>query len=172
MGDVDESSQQGVERTFDRLAGELDYPMFIVTVADGEGRRAGCLVGFATQCSIKPPRLLVCVSKRNETFSVAQRSDALAVHFVGRQAAELVVLFGGQTGDELDKFAHCRWRSGPRNAPILEDCPRWLVGEVVQQVDFGDHVGFVLAPVAAADREPADQFPFQLAKRISPGHPA
>ena len=43
------------------LVSELDYPMFIVTCAD-ERERAGCLVGFATQCSIDPPRFLVCLS--------------------------------------------------------------------------------------------------------------
>src|SRR4051794_41781759 len=51
------------------LIDELDYPMFIVTVAAG-GERAGCLVGFATQCSINPPRFLVCLSDKNRTFRV------------------------------------------------------------------------------------------------------
>ena len=48
-------------RTFNALASELDYPMFVVTTAAG-GAPAGCLVGFATQCSIDPPRFLVCLS--------------------------------------------------------------------------------------------------------------
>ena len=43
---------------FQKLVGQLDYPMFIVTT-HFEGERDGCLVGFATQCSIHPPRLIV-----------------------------------------------------------------------------------------------------------------
>lgn len=45
------------EQTFQRLVAQLDYPPFIATVA-AEGERAGCLIGFATQCSIHPPRFL------------------------------------------------------------------------------------------------------------------
>jgi flavin reductase (DIM6/NTAB) family NADH-FMN oxidoreductase RutF len=53
---------------FNALAGGLDYPMFIVTVGDG-ARRAGCLVGFAAQCSIDPPRFMVWLSKKNHTYT-------------------------------------------------------------------------------------------------------
>src|SRR5688572_5063739 len=38
----------------------LDGPMFVVTAAHPEsGARAGCLVGFATQCSIDPDLFVV-----------------------------------------------------------------------------------------------------------------
>jgi len=40
---------------FHDLAADLDYPMLIVTAA-ADGERAGCLVGFAAQCSIDPLR--------------------------------------------------------------------------------------------------------------------
>jgi len=92
--------------------GELDYSLFIVTARDEE-QRAGCLVGFASQVSIDPPRFLVCLSVENLTYRVALRAPLLVVHFVPEQAEELAVLFGGETGDDTDKFARCRWRAGP-----------------------------------------------------------
>jgi flavin reductase (DIM6/NTAB) family NADH-FMN oxidoreductase RutF len=49
------------EQTFRELVAQLDYPMFIATVATDE-ERAGCLIGFATQCSIHPPRFLAGIS--------------------------------------------------------------------------------------------------------------
>ena len=55
------------ERTFQRLVAQLDYPMFIATVPAG-GDRAGCLIGFATQCSIHPPRFLAGISDKNRTY--------------------------------------------------------------------------------------------------------
>ena len=58
---------------------DLDYPMFVGTPA-AEGERSGCLVGLVTQTSIKPSRLIVLLSKRNHTFSVARRVDILAVN--------------------------------------------------------------------------------------------
>ena len=54
----------------------LDYPMFVVTTRAGD-EPAGCLVGFASQVSIRPPRFLVGLSKRNHTYRVARRPAIL-----------------------------------------------------------------------------------------------
>ena len=159
------------EADFPDLVGELDYPMMIVTAAAG-GEKAGCLVGFATQCSIDPPLFAVWISRKNHTFRVAQKADVLAVHFPSADDAALAGLFGGETGDEVDKFARCRWREGPGRAPVLEDCVRWFVGRIIERIPTEDHVGFLLDPMHAASGPWAGQLGFQSARHISPGHEA
>ncbi len=159
------------EQAFHDLVGDLDYPMFIATTrADGE--RAGCLVGFATQCSIQPPLFAVWLSRKNHTFRVAREATVLAVHFPSAEDAPLAALFGGETGDEVDKFARCRWREGAGGVPVLEDCARWFTGRVIEQIPTEDHVGFLLEPVEAASGPWAGQLGFQSARHISPGHEA
>jgi flavin reductase (DIM6/NTAB) family NADH-FMN oxidoreductase RutF len=159
--------------TFNSLMGELDYPMFIVTtVAGDDGERSGCLVGFATQISIKPPRFLAGLSEKNKTFRVARRAAHLGVHFVpgdvdGEALAEL---FGSETGDEVDKFARCAWHEGPAGVPVLDDLPNWFVGRIVEGVDGGDHYAFILEPIAAAREAEEEELTFHRAKRIEPGH--
>jgi flavin reductase (DIM6/NTAB) family NADH-FMN oxidoreductase RutF len=81
------------QAAFDRLVNRLDYPMLVVT-AEADGERAGCLVGFATQCSIQPARFLVCLSRRNHTFRVAGRAGTLVVHALGPDDRALAALFG------------------------------------------------------------------------------
>jgi flavin reductase (DIM6/NTAB) family NADH-FMN oxidoreductase RutF len=161
----------GATATFNALVGDLDYPMFIVTTSAG-GERAGCLVGFATQTSIDPSRFLVCLSRSNHTYRVARRARTLAVHWVPADAAELAELFGGETGDAVDKFARVAWHPGPGEAPILEDCPSWFAGRILERFDAGDHVAFLLEPVAAHRDANADELSFHRARRIAPGHPA
>ena len=153
------------------LLGELDYPMFIVTTAAG-GERAGCLIGFATQASIDPPRFLALISNKNRTWRVAREADALAVHLAPDDEPELVELFGSQTGDEIDKFERCEWTEGPRGLPILDACPSWFCGEVLERADCGDHTGYLLEPFEARRGHGDEQFPFHRAKRLEPGHPA
>lgn len=157
--------------TFHKLVGDLDYSMFVVTTAEG-GEPAGCLVGFASQTSIEPPRFLVCLSRNNRTYRVARTAELLAVHFVPREAGWLAELFGGSTGDEVDKFARCAWHPGPGGVPVVEACDNWFAGRVLDRVDLGDHVGFLLEPVAAHRGHRGLQFEFHRAKRIEPGHPA
>ena len=163
-----------MEDAFDSLVGRLDYPMFVVTtVARDSGEPSGCLVGFATQCSIDPPRFLVCISDKNRTYRVLERSDAMAVHVVPREAGHIVELFGGETGDEEDKFDQTTWRPGPDGLPLLDDCPSWFAGRILERTPLGDHVGHVIEPFAGEDGGEGDGFyPFSRAKRIDPGHEA
>ena len=159
------------ERTFQGLVAQLDYPMFIATVA-ADGERAGCLIGFATQASIHPPRFLAGISDKNRTHRVARGASSMAIHLVPADATELAELFGGETGDDVDKFARCSWHPGPDGVPLLDDCPNRFVGRILERVDFGDHTGYLLEPVAAEADEESGQLGFHRAKRIEPGHEA
>ena len=159
------------ERTFQQLVAQLDYPMFIATFATAE-ERAGCLIGFATQCSIHPPRFLAGISDKNRTFRVARGAESMALHLVPEDAGELAELFGGETGDEVDKFERCEWHPGPGGVPLLDGCPNRFVGRIVERIDFGDHVGLVLEPTFAEADEESAQLGFHRAKRIEPGHEA
>jgi flavin reductase (DIM6/NTAB) family NADH-FMN oxidoreductase RutF len=160
-----------VEREFHRLVGDLDYPMFIVTAAR-DGERSGCLVGFATQTSIDPPRFLVCLSVKNRTTELARGAEMLGVHCVPASATELAELFGGETGHEVDKFERTGWGEGPGGVPVLDECPNRFVGSIEEVIDAGDHIAFLLAPVQASAEPDFGQFRFHRAKRIDPGHEA
>ncbi len=161
-----------VAATVEALVAGLDYPMLIVTAA-ADGRRAGCLVGFSTQCSIDPLRFLVCISKRNATSRVARDASHLAVHFLTRDDRKLSELFGEQTGDRIDKFSHCGWQEAPEGVPVLHAGAGYYVGAVLERRDLGDHHGFLLEPVRAvahAGRGP--QMGFQDVRDMEPGHQA
>ncbi|MFI9566731.1 flavin reductase family protein [Streptomyces rishiriensis] len=137
----------------DAFIDRLNPDMCVVTAAAG-GERAGCLVGFASQCSMRPVRFVVWLSKVNRTYQVAREAEFLAVHLLTTRQRRLAALFGGETGDEVDKFAHTRWTEGHGGAVVLPDACAWLVGRIEQRVDGGDHVGFVLTPVQAGGQEP------------------
>jgi flavin reductase (DIM6/NTAB) family NADH-FMN oxidoreductase RutF len=156
-------------QTFNELARQLDYSMFIVTTAAG-GELAGCLVGFASQVSIKPPRFLACLSVKNRTYQVAGRAEVLIVHFVPQDATELAEHFGGETGDEVDKFAQIDWREGPSGAPIVTALENWFAGRILKRLNLGDHCGFLLEPIAGQAGRSESPLTFHRAKSIEPGH--
>ncbi|WP_326593117.1 flavin reductase family protein [Streptomyces sp. NBC_01294] len=152
----------------------LDGPVYVVTAASG-GERAGCLVGFASQCSIDPPRFTVWLSTANHTYQVAREAEYLTVHVLRGDQHALAELFGGETGDRVDKFARVGWRPGEGGSPVLNDVRTWFTGRIEGRIEGGDHVGFLLAPAAvcppAEDTSPA-LLRYREVRDLEPGHPA
>jgi flavin reductase (DIM6/NTAB) family NADH-FMN oxidoreductase RutF len=151
----------------------LDDPMFVLTVPGaGRDRPSGCLIGFATQCSISPRRFLACVSTANHTYRAAARVEVAAVHLLTAGDRDLAVLFGTETGDEVDKFARCEWFEGPHGVPLLRDCPAWLAGTIEARLDLGDHQGLLLNPTHAGPGTDGRPLALSAVSRLRPGHPA
>jgi flavin reductase (DIM6/NTAB) family NADH-FMN oxidoreductase RutF len=143
---------------------ELDYPMFIATVPGD-----GCLVGFATQCSIDPVRFIVCLSNKNRTYRLAKDATHMALHVVPEDRPDLAELFGGETADEVDKLAQVESAPGPGGVPLIAGCP-YVAGSLLDRVDVGDHVAFVLdVEIKAGGATPMR---FARARSIDPGHEA
>ncbi|RST15903.1 flavin reductase [Streptomyces sp. WAC05374] len=157
----------------DAFSDLLNYPMYVVTAASGD-ERAGCLVGFASQCSIDPPRFAVWLSTANRTYRVARHSTHLAVHLLDRGQGDLARLFGGATGDETDKFARVPWRPHEGGVPVLTDARAWFVGRVLDRIDGGDHRGFLLDPLETSPPVPGRPplIMFGDVADLEPGHPA
>jgi flavin reductase (DIM6/NTAB) family NADH-FMN oxidoreductase RutF len=162
------SASRNMVAGFAQLVATLDYPVYIATTAVGN-EPTGCLIGFASQCSIHPPRFLACISKKNHTFQLSRRATVFAVHVVDDGSREIARIFGGETGDEIDKFKQVHWRFVD-GAPVLDDCARWFTGRVLERIDLGDHVGHLLEPVSVGSGHPCAQLTFQQARAIQPGH--
>jgi flavin reductase (DIM6/NTAB) family NADH-FMN oxidoreductase RutF len=165
-----------VAETFDAVIEAMDNAMILVTTRSKLGEQGGCLVGFATQCSINPRRYLVCLSNKNHTCEVALSAEHLAVHVIPPTAMELAHLFGEETGDMIDKFDRCDWSDGPGGLPILAGASAWFVGRIGERIDFGDHIGHVLdleaAAVAAESGEVGEVLHVQPVMGFDPGHEA
>jgi flavin reductase (DIM6/NTAB) family NADH-FMN oxidoreductase RutF len=115
---------------------------------------------------------VVLVSKANETFRVASRTDVLVVHYLGVDNHALAELFGEESGDWTDKFEHCDWRAGPQGTPVLSGVRGWVAGRVLERVDAGDHVAHLLEPIDAGVGDAGPPLTLQQVRDLEPGHPA
>jgi flavin reductase (DIM6/NTAB) family NADH-FMN oxidoreductase RutF len=157
---------------FDAIMAAVDSPLVVVTAAAGE-QRGGCVAGFHTQCGLDPPRYAVWLSKANLTYRVALFASHLAVHLLDARDHDLAELFGGTTGDDVDKFARCDWTLGPAGVPLLDRCASVLVLQRTATCDTGDdHVCFIGAPVDARHQPGLRPFHLSDAADIEPGHAA
>ncbi|MGO9386374.1 MAG: flavin reductase family protein [Mycobacterium sp.] len=136
-----------VDESFDDLMTMLDYPVFVVTT-QVDGQPTGCLVSFATQTSVRPPSFLVSMPRSSHPFATGSQAEYLAVHVLAQRQHVLAELFSSQPGDQINRFDRCSWRAGPAGMPILDDALAWFIGRTVSRSDVGDHVVYLLEPVA------------------------
>ena len=99
--------------TFSDLPRRPRLPDVHRTVAAG-GERAGCLIGFATQASIDPPRFVALISEQEPAPSASRatraRSPCTWRPATTRSSSSCSA---PQTGDDVDKFERCDWSEGP-----------------------------------------------------------
>jgi flavin reductase (DIM6/NTAB) family NADH-FMN oxidoreductase RutF len=150
----------------------IDYPYYVVTVRSPDAEMSGCLAGFVTQCSIDPPNFLVCVSKVNHTFGVAERSSGMGLHLLGEDQVDFARLFGEETGDLVDKFASVDWRLGSTGAPLLVEAAVSLEGQILGHFSVGDHEAFLMRAVRSVAGDHPGLLMFRNAPPLHPGHPA
>lgn len=177
----DQGVSDSTDEAFDEIMLRRNGAMLIATVAVSDERgaveRSGCMVGFATQCSISPRRFLLCLSVANHTTGLAAHADHVGVHAIPEHRFDLAELFGGTTGDDpgVDKLGQVPWTEGPSGVPLLDDCPDRFVGRILERVPLGDHVGYLLDPVRAEVEAPGEAREYvrlDRADAIDPGHPA
>ena len=165
------SAGSGSADPFAQLMADLDTPMVIVTTAAG-GARAGCLVGFHAQCGIDPALYAVWLSKANHTYRIGALANMFAVHFLAKENRPLAELFGTLTGNEVDKFKHCAWSSGPEGVPLLDDCSNRIVGRRDAWLDPGaDHVCLMIDPIGADHADSGERLTFADVNELEAGHP-
>ncbi|WP_343242452.1 MULTISPECIES: flavin reductase family protein [unclassified Streptomyces] len=175
-GPGDNDGLDDVQKGIAAFTALADSSVYVVT-AVADGQRAGCLVGFASQCSLEPVRFAVWLSKANHTYRLALAASALAVHQLPRARHDLAERFGSLCSDRTDKFAGLPLEEGPEGALVLSDSLTWFVGRIHDRCDGGDHVAFLLDPIAAhapAPNSPETVSPLTLhdAGDITAGHPA
>jgi hypothetical protein len=69
-------------------------------------------------------------------------------------------------------LARCSWRPG-RRATDSAGRGSWFVGDVLSRFDLGDHVGFLLEPIAGSAPDSSEELvTFSDVRDLYPGHEA
>jgi flavin reductase (DIM6/NTAB) family NADH-FMN oxidoreductase RutF len=164
------SDESDMAAASDPLTQAADYPLYVVTAGAG-GAVSGCLAGFITQSSLRPVRFIVCISKVNHTFPIAEQASGLALHLLGADQRQTASLFGERTGDGTDKFDRVPWTLGATQAPLLHDCVAWVEGPILNRMSAGDHEAFVMAVSDGGSGPRQGRFLLSDAADFDPGHP-
>ncbi len=125
-----------------------------VITAMHEGVRHGCTVSAFSALSLRPMLVLVCLDLESNTLAAVRESEQLVVNILAEHQHEVSDSFAVKaTADAEDKFL-----TAPHQIigghPVLDDSVGYMVCELQQEVDGGDHAILIARPIGGdADHE-------------------
>jgi flavin reductase (DIM6/NTAB) family NADH-FMN oxidoreductase RutF len=125
----------------------------IVTAQDTDGTPVGLTVSAFCSVSADPTLVLVCIDKGSNTLPAIKHSRAFTVNILAAGREDLALQFASKSGD---KFAGVAWEEPQLDigGPILRnDAASYLVCNVDQEIEAGDHWVFIGEAVEAGVQE-------------------
>ncbi|GLV14035.1 flavin reductase [Alicyclobacillus hesperidum] len=125
----------------------------VITMAV-DGEMSGITVSAFSSLSLHPPLILACIDKTANALPFARKSKAFAVNILASDQSHLSNQFASKMSD---KFQGVDYFIGELGQPILEGVQAYLVCQLREELDGGDHViliGEVEATSVDSSRQP------------------
>jgi flavin reductase (DIM6/NTAB) family NADH-FMN oxidoreductase RutF len=122
----------------------------VVTTRAGGGIRGITVSSFAS-LSLRPPLVLICISRKAVSHRLIRTQRRFAVNVLKAGQRRLADLAAGRFGERGNRLEGVPHRKGVTGAPILLGCLAWIECSLVASHPGGDHTIFV-GRVRAAGR--------------------
>lgn len=120
------------------------YGVYLLTVRDG-AEVAASTVTWVSQASFDPLRVTVAVKVDSNVHEFLERIESCALQVIGGSQQDIATAFFRMAvlaDGQLNGYAY---HDGPvTGAPILDDVPAWLEGQVTGRIAGGDHTIFAI----------------------------
>lgn len=110
-------------------------PVAVVTTTYDRIPRGATVSAFSS-LSLHPPMVMLALNRGSQLLACLAETGRFGVNVLASDQADLAQTFARK---DVRKFDHVAWRF-ERGLPRLPDAPGWLVCEVSQLVNGGDHV--------------------------------
>lgn len=125
-----------------------------VVTADAGSGPVAMTVSSLSSVSTEPPMLVFSASDLSSSTPVLERAETVVVHMVGSDQLWLAKL-GATSG--VDRFVDtATWTRLETGEPVFPQVYAWLRGRVVQRIDAGNSIVFLVHIIEACVTE-ADQ---------------
>lgn len=131
-----------------RVLRQITYGLYVVTARDGD-RLAGGTVTWLSQCSMKPPLVMIGIRSESALRAVIDRARCFAAHLIGKEQRALANAFFKPAALHHGLLNGYAFKNGRTGAPILTDTPGWFECRVTDELSRGDHVVYVAEVVDA-----------------------
>ncbi len=126
-----------------RALGQIPSGLFLLTTCY-DGHRSGVLVKWVQQCSVKPPMVIVAMSKGLPVEPLIRDSRCFALCQIAEDDRLLQRKFATPPDAREDPFVTIPTLEAPSGAPIVKRAVAYLDCELVRHIDLEtDHALYV-----------------------------
>lgn len=121
-------------------------PHVIISCRDNKGANNALAVGFCSNISLNPPKVMVGIIPANYSYHMIKDTGCFVVNLCTTEQREMFYYLGSHHGSDEDKLAAigAKVSDGIKvNAPLLDDCPVNIECTVEDVYPAGDHDMFV-----------------------------
>lgn len=133
-----------------RLMAHWATGVSVLTSHDEEGPK-GCTANAVTSLSLEPLLLLACFGLRSNTLEAVRRAGRFGVNILADDQEEVSRRFAGKGGRKFDGL-NFELVDG---VPVIKGVLAWIVCEVREEMQGGDHAIVIGAPLGGDVREGA-----------------
>lgn len=125
---------------------KISYGLFVLSAREGE-KDNGCIINTFSQVTSNPLRGSIAINKLNLTCEMIQKTKKFSVSVLDTTVPfDLFKRFGFQSGKDADKFEGLPGVARGENGilHLTEHANAVFSGTVVQEIDLGTHVMFIV----------------------------
>lgn len=114
-------------------------------VAEHDGKRSICPLGWKMTTSISPPMIAISVAPSRYTHDLILNSGGFVLAWPGENLAEATYFCGTNSGRDVDKFKEMNLnplKAEHVEAPLIKECIANLECRLTGQLTTGDHTIF------------------------------
>lgn len=128
----------------------IPYGLYVVGVK-GSGGEHAFTGSWLSQCSMKPPRVMLGVRHGSHSLEALREGGAFAINFLSKDDRKILEQFFKPTPAHGDRFGDLAFSAGPvTGMPLLEKAVAYLECKVHAVHDAGDH-SIVVGEVVGAE---------------------
>ncbi|MFI2667125.1 flavin reductase family protein [Micromonospora carbonacea] len=125
---------------FRQVCGHFPTGVTAVTAVTGAGEVAALTVNSFTSVSLRPPKVLFCVTSHSSSFPVLMAADRIAIHILSQNQEDVARRFATSGLSGAQRLDGVSWVPGPDAVPLLPGTPAILAGRRDAVITSGDHV--------------------------------
>lgn len=128
----------------------IPYGLYVIGVKDKDSHHA-FTGSWLSQCSMKPPRIMLGVQHGSHSLTLMQDSKVFTVNFVSKNDRKILEQFFKPSPPSGNRFGDISYSLKKTGAPVLDAAVSYLECEVKDILDPGGDHSIVIGEVVEAE---------------------